>query len=89
MEMISFKLSQSRDSVFVVVDPNVINEVYELHIECYEDKTFAALLCERLNQRFDSIIEEIRKEEYNSGYKHGRAKVGKKSWFSTLFKFGK
>jgi hypothetical protein len=36
----------------------------------------------------DKTVETIRKEEYDRGYKDGRAKRAKKSWFSCWLRVG-
>lgn len=86
--MIDFKLSDNNKAVKITVNPSVANTVFHLYISC-EDVVYASLLRQRLYKQFSSLVENIRKEEYELGYKHGRAKVGKKSWFSTLFETGR
>lgn len=86
--MIKFELSDNREAVKITVDPSVENTVFESYISC-GDKVYSSLLQRRLYRQFSGLIEAIRKEEYELGYKHGRGKVGKKSWFSVLFETGR
>lgn len=86
--MIDFKLSDNNKAVKITVNPSVANTVFNLYIDC-NDVVYASLLRQRLYKQFSSLVENIRKEEYTLGYKHGRARVGKKSWFSTLFETGR
>ncbi|HEX5034976.1 MAG TPA: hypothetical protein VFW62_10870 [bacterium] len=41
----------------------------------------AAALQRILSERLRAMVEEARRESYNEGYKDGRAKRGKRSWF--------
>jgi hypothetical protein len=89
MEMVEFLLSDDKKSIQVNIDPNTGGRYKCLTIECHGDPIYASLLYRRLTERFDNMVRGIREEEYLLGYKHGRAKVGKKSWFSTMFQTGK
>lgn len=84
-QIIEFSLSNDLMDVKVGIDPNVANMIYSLDISC-SDKVHAALLLNQLRKVLASVVERIRTEEYNNGYKDGRSKRGKKSWFSTLLK---
>jgi hypothetical protein len=85
--MIEFKLSDNKQIVFVKVDPQTADRHYPLEINC-NDPVYASLLIQRLRKVFGDTVSMIREEEYLKGYKDGRAKRGKKGWFSTLFKQG-
>lgn len=45
----------------------------------------ARLLAVHLRARLAEIMEEARREAYLDGYRDGRAKRGRKTWFSSLF----
>lgn len=53
-----------------------------------DNKFYAELLTRHFDKILDERIEAVRKEEYDRGYKDGRAKRGKASWFSCLLKTG-
>jgi len=42
------------------------------------------LLIETMDRRFSTEIEELRRNEYEAGYKDGRGKRGRRTWFSTI-----
>ena len=58
---------------------------FYFYYDCQGD-VYASLLSEHFKDRLQSIVKQIREEEYNQGYKDGRAKRGKKAWFSWALK---
>lgn len=73
--------------VIVLLENGPLDSTYHFLFDC-GDKYYASLLRQHLYNRLSTRIEEIRKEEYERGYKDGRSKRAKKSWFSTLLKLG-
>ena len=52
------------------------------------DAYYAELLRQHFDKKLSDRIEQVRKEEYDKGYKDGRAKRGKISWFYSWLKLG-
>lgn len=48
---------------------------------------YAELMKQTLEDNFSDDLEQIRKDAYDSGYKDGRGKKTKKSWFGWTWKF--
>lgn len=84
MGLIEFRLSINQEKVIVAVDPNINNQHWSLDIQC--GTIHAELLRRRLQEELNRICSGMRQEAYLDGYKDGRAKRGKKTWFSGQFK---
>jgi hypothetical protein len=69
----------------VSIEGGPLNYKYNLFFEC-NDNCHAYLLTKHFEKKLRDQIETIRKQEYDNGYKDGRAKRGKKTWFSSLLK---
>lgn len=54
---------------------------YYFNYDCGNEE-FARLLADHFERKLIDRIDAIRKEEYNRGYKDGRAKRAKATWFA-------
>ena len=50
-----------------------------------ESVQYASLLCDYLNDRLTSRIKSVRKQEFSSGWKHGKAKKRGRSRFGWFY----
>ena len=55
---------------------------FTLTWECGNDETYASLLVAEMQKQLGNLVQDIRRKEYEAGYKDGRAKRGKRGWFS-------
>jgi hypothetical protein len=74
-------------TVKILLEHGPIESTYHFNFDC-GDKHYASLLKNHFDKALRARIENIRQEEYEKGYKDGRAKRAKKSWFSTLLRLG-
>jgi hypothetical protein len=79
--MVSFGDNDKNVQVFIHLP--VTNKSYVLKWSCGDDQLYASLLAAELRKQLEHKLEGIRKEEYDRGYKDGRAKRGKSSWFKS------
>lgn len=47
---------------------------------------YRKLLLNNIRSKMDKLIHDIKEDAYNKGYKDGRAKKVKRTWFSILFR---
>lgn len=64
-----------------------LSNTYYFHHDTGEED-FAKLLQVHFLDKLNDTVVAIRKEEYERGYKDGRSKKTKTSWFTCLFKTG-
>jgi hypothetical protein len=64
-----------------------LNSTYRFDYDCGSEH-YAELLTLHFNANLSNLIVKIREEEYTRGFKEGRQKKEKKSWFSCLLKLG-
>lgn len=85
--MIQFKRDGSsvRVQVFTGVIVDGRERYFELSIGTESD-LYAQLLLEKLDQRMANLIFEIRREEYQRGWKHAKGKIRKSEFFPGVFK---
>ena len=70
--------------VTVKMEGGPLNTTFWFNHEC-GNKYYAELLAAHFNKKLGDVIRRVREEEYNKGYKDGRAKRGKiSSFFSSL-----
>lgn len=70
-----------RDTDLVVkINTGDLGFTYELTWNC-KDNAYAELLARKMTAELTGKLEAIRQEAYLDGYKDGRAKRGKKTWF--------
>jgi hypothetical protein len=72
----------------VSLEDGPLDYTFYFNYECSDD-VHAELLRVYFNKKITDRIEDVRKQEYERGYKDGRAKVAKASWFSCLLKNSK
>jgi len=74
-----------KTKVAIKFESGPLNYIFSFTYQCNDD-VHAQLLRDDLDGRLRRRIELIRKEEYNKGYKDGRAKRGKVSLFHSWLK---
>lgn len=83
--MINIKRDEKK--VKIEVETGIDGHEVWLYWNC-SNELFARLLTRQLQKKFTDTVQAIRQEEYNRGYKDGRAKRGKNTWFTCFFKTG-
>lgn len=81
------QITREDSEVKVNLSNGPLDAVYAFSFTC-ANKWYAALLTTHFNNRLSSLIEQVRKEEYERGYKDGRQKQTKKTWFYSSLKTG-
>lgn len=71
--------------VRVTIEGGPLNSTYHFSFDC-GDKHYAELLADRFNEQLWNRVENVRKLEYNQGYKDGRSKKEKKKYFYSSLK---
>jgi hypothetical protein len=74
--------------VIIPLEYGPLNSIYPFSFDC-GNEYYAELLKQHYYKKLTSLIEEVRQEEYNRGYKDGRAKRGKNTWFFSWLQVGK
>lgn len=74
------KFTREETKVKVSIESGVINYTYHLLWNCTDD-VYAELLQRQFQNKMEEKLTAIRKEAYEDGYKDGRGKKAKKSWF--------
>lgn len=79
--MIEFTVHE-KEKVQLIIETGlpVDKHRYLFYWNC-ENEAFAYLLSEQLRKHYGDCIEAARKEEYERGYKDGRAKRKRIDWF--------
>ena len=76
--------SGSSDLAWVRVVIGVNGKQYEIDFQRETGcKLGMDLLVEKMTHRFAEYIEELRRNEYEAGYKDGRSKHKRRNWFAT------
>jgi hypothetical protein len=81
--MITFNRDDKK--VCLKVSDGPLGAVYHFNWDC-DDTYYAELLANHFDSKLDKLVQRIREEEYQRGYKEGRGKKAKKTWFSPLLK---
>jgi hypothetical protein len=82
------KIFRKENKLTVTINDGIIydNTVYSMEFDC-GNKYYAELLVRHLDSKMDNLIQSIRAEEYNRGWKQGRnRKTPKATFFSPLLK---
>jgi hypothetical protein len=80
-------IKRNEQQVIILFEEGPLMSTYTFSVNC-GDEYYASLLSDHFRRKLSNRIETIRKEEYERGYKDGRGKQGKKSWFFSTFKIG-
>ena len=87
--MITFQTNGQKGctTVFAMIDPNIPNLKESLLRFRWEasDEMFASLLVTRLHEEQERLIKKAHKDAYELGYKDGRGRKKKKTWFAGWF----
>lgn len=79
------RFERDGSSVNVFIDEGPMGYQFVFKYTCGSDWS-ADLLKRHYHNKLTKVVESIRKEEYDRGYKDGRAKKAKATWFSCLLK---
>lgn len=81
------RIDRQETQVKVTLDNGPLGSNFPFTWEC-GNVYYAALLTRHFSNNLNQMIQSVREEEYNKGYKDGRAKRAKRSWFSPLLRLG-
>lgn len=79
--MIDFSREGTKLKLSVEAKTSVAKRFYTFAWEC-ADEVYADLLMKNLKAHFEEKIQQARKESYEAGWRHAKAKVAKDTWFS-------
>lgn len=71
--------------VSVQIEDGPLGSIYHFTYDC-GNRWYAQLLTDHFNKKLSTLIEGIRTDEYNAGYKDGRAKRAKRTWFDCFLR---
>lgn len=80
MENPLIEIERVGEKVRIIFRNGPINTEFYFHHEC-GNAFYAELLRGHFSQKLQNIVEAIRAEEYNRGYKDGRGKKAKQTYF--------
>ncbi len=80
-------IKRDDEVVIVNVENGPLDATYTFRYNC-GNKWYASLLSDRLQSELSSLVEIIRKEEYERGYREGRSHKVKKEWFASILRKG-
>jgi hypothetical protein len=81
------EIDRDDKNVKIVFHQGPLESTYGFYFSC-GDVHYAQLLRDHFIDKLKNMVREIRQEEYLKGYKHGRWKQAKKTWFSCWLKRG-
>lgn len=83
--MISFRRDGSEVVVEVESDSTVNSRFFRFKI-AFGNELYADLLTRNFQHKFETLIEDVRREEYERGWKHAKAKKARTSWFPCVLR---
>ena len=85
--MIRFAVHENIASADVTIGCGPASEaVFQFQFNWYGDKHAAGLLVESANKKFANTVVDIRREEYERGYRDGRQHRQKSDYFQPTFR---